>query len=361
MIRKISRSISAKFTLFSVCFIFIILSCLFAYNYYTEKNRTREQFITRCKFLLESYGPLVSRAVSFSDDLALISYMQNIMEQSDVLYTMVLDSRGKVLAHHKAAETGKTYDDAVTQKAVKSSSLEIYTYYPAESKYEVYDVSLALRVSGKKIGVLRTGFSTRELVVGMDRYFEKNLVVGVVILLFCSLGSYFFSHGLMSPIAKLKNIIEDMGQLNFTESTGHRRQDELGELMHTAGQTVELIKGHYIEMENRANQWKNRFELYLKNLGMCFRKGVILTDNENRIIYCDGLTGELMFSDGRNLLGKHILEVTRNIELVDALKFSTENSNQVIQKEIKSASRTVSIITVKDAASQLIGTIICGE
>jgi len=338
----------------------ITLIFLLGYIYNQQKDIVVNQFISRGKFLVNLYGQFLTKALESSDDIALISYTQNIMEQPDVIYTMILDPNKKIIVHHKATEIGKILDDSVSNKIVKSDKLKIIKYYPDDTKYEVYDFSIPLFISGTKIGNLRIGMTTQDIILGMEQYFENLLIIGIFIFVALVLVSYIFSYRLISPIMQLKNIIEDIGQQNFTQELKINRQDEIGELIKTARETIMLIKQYNEEKEQKFIQYKKQFELFIKNIGYSIENIVILTDNENRIVYNNKIATEILSSNEQNLIDKHILDVTRNVEFIELLKTSSETPNKIITKELKSINRTIKIISVKDN-NNLVGTIVIYE
>jgi len=315
---------------------------------------------------LQTYAPLTARSIQFKDDLGLISYMQNLMEQPGILYAMVLSPKGDVLAHNQIKEVGKTYDDLINQKDVKAEGLRVYSFTPeGQAQYKAYGFSIPLSVQGVKVGVLRLALSAREIDISMEKYLEKMLVFGLLVLLAGILVSYLFSSILLSPVHRVKEIIEDLGKgiilsPRFGEAGGKmkgQRSDELGELIKTVECTAQQISEQHKHFEEQITNWRKKFEIYLTKLGQEMKDSVILTDSENRIIYINDLGKKIISSAGDDLIGKHILETARNIEFIDLFKKATKNPQELISEEIKSINRQVRIITVIDDEQNLLGTI----
>jgi|GEM_PF-5140332 len=356
------KSIAFKSALFTAIFLLFILTFWGGYNYRNEKERSQQNLLNQGKFLVQTYGPLATKALQFKDDLALITYMQNLMEQPNVLYAMVLSPKGNLLAHHKATEIGKTYEDVYTQKGLKAERLQIFSFTPEEYPQDkAYDFSLPLIVQGNKSGILRLGISTRELKRAMEKYLENILLISILILLAGSIASYFFTHFLIAPIQRVKEVIEDIGKGNVIGEIKFRRKDELGELLQTAKHTVSQIAEKYKKYETEIANLKERFEIYLSNLGPCLNCGVILTDAENKIVYLNESGKKILLTNEANLIGKHILEVSRNVEFVDLLKKAGKNPNQTIIEEIKSVSQKIKIVSIEDKEKNLIGTLVLTE
>ena len=67
---------------------------------------------------------------------------------------------------------------------------------------------------------------------------------------------------------------------------------------------------------------------------------------------------EIITASHEAVKGKHILEVIRNVELIEALKESSERPNEAVEKALKSAGRNATVVSVKDSNGTLVGTII---
>lgn len=352
------KSIVFKSALFTAIFLLFMLTFWGGYNYRNQKNRSLQNLLNQGKFLVQTYAPLAAKALQFKDDLALITYMQNLMEQPNVLYAMVLNPKGDVLAHHKATEIGKSYVDTLTLKSLKTEQLQILPFTSQEyGKYEVYDFSLPLIVQGNKTGILRLGISTGELKTTMEKYLENLVLISILISISGIIASYFFTHLLILPIQRVKEVIEDIGKGNIIDEIKFCRKDELGELLQTAKQTVSQIAENYKKYESEIVNLKERFKIYLSNLGPCLGCGVIFTDADNKIVYLNESGKKILFTNETNLIGKHILEVSRNVEFIDLLKKATGSPNQVIIEEIKSVNQKIKIVSIEDKEKNLIGTL----
>lgn len=347
-----------KYPLLTTLLLFLVLLFLFTDGYFRERKSLLGQSLNQGKFLIQTYGPLTAKAIQFKDDLALITYLQNLMEQSSVLYALVLSPQGEILAHHQPSEIGKAYNDPLTQRALTASGLQILRLTSGEyPQDEPYDFSLPLMVQGTKKAVLRLGVSTREVKTLLSRYVENRLLISLAALLVGLAGSYFLAYWLTQPLGQVKETIEAMARRDLSETPNISRGDELGELISVAKETARKIAEERKKFEEEISSREKKSQLYLKNLAEQWKGGIVLTDGNNRIICLNELGKKAIFANEEPLPGKHILEVARNIEFINLLKKATKNPNQIISEELKSANQKLKILCMEDEQKNLIGTL----
>lgn len=360
-----------KYPLLTTLLLFLVLLFLFVDGYFRERKSLLGQSLNQGKFLIQTYGPLTAKAIQFKDDLALITYLQNLMEQSSVLYALVLSPQGEILAHHQPSEIGKAYNDPLTQRALTASGLQILRLTSGEyPQDEPYDFSLPLMVQGTKKAVLRLGVSTREVKTSLSRYVENRLLISLAALLVGLAGSYFLAYWLTQPLGQVKETIEAIARRGFgkltpelgpkgdlSETPNISRGDELGELISVAKEAAKKIAEERKKFEEEISSRERKSQLYLKNLAEQWKGGILLADGNNRLIYLNELGKKAIFANEEPLFGKHILEVARNIEFINLLKKATNNPNQIISEELKNANQKLKILCMEDEQKNLIGTI----
>src|SRR4030043_1526818 len=109
------------------------------------------------------------------------NYISDLMQRNDlnIVYAMILDPEGKVVAHNSMIEVGNVYQDEVTQRVLDSWNTLLQ--YPSAS---VLDISTPLAISTKRWGTLRIGISLESLNREIFSLIWKYIVYTVGFIIF---------------------------------------------------------------------------------------------------------------------------------------------------------------------------------
>jgi hypothetical protein len=142
------------------------MSVLAYWNVSREKRLLEDAIIREGKALVESFAIACTNTMLY-EDIGLVeegglldNYISDLMLRKDlhVVYAMILDPRGEVLAHNSITEVGNLYRDEASEKSITSwNTLLQYTF---ES---ILDISTPLAISTKRWGTLRIGISLETL------------------------------------------------------------------------------------------------------------------------------------------------------------------------------------------------------
>jgi len=358
LINKVKGSIRLKFSVFTGIFLILLLAVLSVYIYRTKEKLLYQNLLSRGGNLVRIYNPLVSRAMQFKDDLTLISYMQNIIEQPDVIHTMLIDSNGTVLAHNMVGEAGKNYSNDYVNQLLKLDGLKTFRIRIERHKYAVYDFCIPLFVQGVKAGILRVGFSTREIKLSLGKYIENILLVCIIVLFFGILGSYLFANIILAPLNRVKEIVEDLNKGNPLGEITIKTQDEFSELVNLIKELNKKINDNYQKHQQDIDTLKKNFYAYLQKTGSSMTGEVILTDEENKIVYINDTGKTLLHANQEDITGRHILEIARNVEFVELLKKAMKNPDIPVVEELKSTNHKVKILAIQNESKDLLGIVV---
>ncbi|MGB9629646.1 MAG: ATP-binding protein [Thermodesulfobacteriota bacterium] len=251
-IRNPFRTLQSKFTLYLSILIFGIMSMLAFWNISREKRLIQEVIIREGKALIESLAISCTNTILY-EEIGLVeegglldNYISDLMQRKDlnIIYAMILDPKGKVIAHHSIKEIGNTYHDEHTQKALTSSKTLLQ--YPSD---EVLDLSTPLAISTKRWGTLRIGISlaslkkeTFSLVIKYILYTGLFILLGIMVIAF-----------LFRVITKpLKLLSHEMDEAKWDGQFSHPsivEEDEIGILRKSFYRLLQRIKEDEKERE----------------------------------------------------------------------------------------------------------------
>lgn len=251
-IRNPFKTLQAKFTLYLSILIIGIMSTLAFWNISREKRLLQEATIREAKALIESLAISCTNTMLY-EEIGLVeegglldNYILDLMQRKDlnIIYAMILDRKGKVIAHNSLKEVGNTYHDELTQRLIDSN--QTLLQYLSD---KVLDISTPLAISTKRWGTLRIGISLegfkKEVFSLVIRYI---LYSGLFILLAIIVIAFLFRL-ITKPLKLLSREMDEVkldGEVSSPPMTG---EDEIGILRKSFYRLLQRIKEDEKERE----------------------------------------------------------------------------------------------------------------
>jgi len=157
---------------------------------------------------------------------------------------MILDPKGKVIAHNAMVEVGNLYQDEITQRVLDSWNTLLQ--YPSDN---VLDISTPLAISTKRWGTLRIGVSLESLKKEVSSMALKYLLyTGCFILLATGVIAFLFGF-ITKPLKSLSIEMDETEPGVDPSSFSVTRQDEIGILRRSFYRLLKRIKDDEKERE----------------------------------------------------------------------------------------------------------------
>jgi len=351
MALKIKISLSIKFTFFIIIFLFIILAVFTNFLLSQQKEMLIDQLIKRETTLIKTYAPQCEIALKEKDDLLLFSYLKSILEDENTFSAFILNKDGKVIVHNKTEEWGQIRKGKISERALKAKNLLVQSFKSNGEK--AYNISLPL-LSDSYTFFIAFNISNIDQMIDQRR---KNLYMasGIILFLTLSFSLILINRLVAKPLKQTKSMIEIASKGRLDEEIKVTRRDEIGEVQaafkNLVSQFREINKYHEIEI----NATKKSLNLFLENIGKLVKQGTILVDSNNNIIFLDDLAKEILRLPKGKFTGRHILEVIKEKELLDLLKDSRTQPNQILKTDTREYKALVT--TIQDE-ERLIGTVV---
>jgi len=226
-----------KFVIFTTLLLLVVVLVVGVLMVRREREilteRMRETGIT----LVESL------AIAFTDTLMyeelrlleqgdlLDTYIAQAMARpgTDLVYLMVLDPEGRVVAHNDTTQFGLTYGDAVARRALAAENTLVQRDRSRDGR-ELLDVATPLAISTKRWGTLRAGFSLHRLEAALASGIRQ--ILGLTAILFVvSLGlALALGRMLLEPLRRFARVMERTTGLHDVPTGEVDRRDEIGML-----------------------------------------------------------------------------------------------------------------------------------
>lgn len=350
-----------KLVIAQLTFFFVLVVVLGSIMYFYQKNVLMEQFISNAKTLVKTYALACADAKEAKDDLQLLAYMGRIKKMPDVVKGAILDPEMKVQIHTEKAEIGKVKEgDPISVKIVTSNDFLIQTYQGVGGEYYVFSMPIFLKM--KKIAFLRIDFSSESIGFIMDSYRERAVLAIILMLALVAVGVYVVSFNVGKGISGLMVLSDAIATEKFDESLFKglsQKKDEIGVLAKVLFNTMETVKTNYASYKEQLSFAQMRFHYFLQSIGKYFTKGVMFLDQDNKIIYVNDPACRILSTTTEGNVGKHILEINKNEELMELLSASMTKPNQIMKTSLVSLKTSAAVTTVQeDTTNEIVGIII---
>jgi len=245
--------IFAKFSLLATLAIFAIVATIST----SILKRQRVQFTDR----LIKFGATMSRYVARNipedlleeAELPMYQLVSDIAKSEEVVFVLVLNSKGIIQAHSDISQLGKPYTaQADTQLVFAKDELQLQSYQKAGENILLFTTPVLYQ--GLKIGEVKLGLT--------KKYIEASIFKAKVFILMMTLAitatgivmsmvlSFYFSR----PIQRLVVAVEEIGKGNFTYRINLARNDELGDLGEAINRMAEDLR-----LKDRIQTWFGRY------------------------------------------------------------------------------------------------------
>ena len=238
--------ISIKFKIASLVFViiavvFIAVSIIINH----VKQPLENEIIKKATVVTRDLVRLSSESLQAKNGRWLAKDVDNTkMSDPLVLYALVVDTEGKILAHSDAfIRKGTRPGDPVSLSALNTGSgFNIQNAVDPRTGAGVIDVAGAVIVSGKKQGIARVGYSKVEAEKVINKIKGLILLVAGIALLLMSLISFFVINLMVRPIEQLTQAVRLFGQGRLDKKIIVKTNDEVRELADSFNETFEILE-----------------------------------------------------------------------------------------------------------------------
>jgi len=189
--------------------------------------------------------------VTIEDTGILDRLVKGIASGSDVAYVMILNPKGKIMAHTNSSQVGQVLTDEITKKALEAQEPLVQLAY-TDTKEETYDAAAPIVIkqdqggeSGKsgtpeeRIGVVRVGLSAGPLHKSISSLFTAGVLITALVVALGIMISAFFIRWIIKPIEQMATAAVKIADGDFTQTIEVTAQDEVGVL----GETFDKMSG----------------------------------------------------------------------------------------------------------------------
>ena len=264
VIPEIRMKLSAKSILFiSILIILtsIILSVFFIRH---EAVQIRSSLENRGKSLARNLAYNSEYETIIEDKEMLLNVIKGVMKEDDVVYAIIHDKDGKILAQAEVAapiEISEKVRKTIAQKALKAQETQILSYevkneslYDIASPIKTVDSKKAREEIGlfldeveqegeeEKIGVARIGISLAHMNEQISAVKKIAILLTLAVIGVGILGTILFVRTFVQPIKQLALGTERIASGDLTQRIGVKSTDEIGDLADSFNKMTEDLR-----------------------------------------------------------------------------------------------------------------------
>jgi signal transduction histidine kinase/ActR/RegA family two-component response regulator len=236
-------SLRAKFALPIAVGTILLFGALIPGVLYLESRAVREGAHARGLQLTKVFAHSSVQALVTDDFLALRQIINSIASEPDVLYAMILDPSGRLLAHSDMREAGRLYTDSRSLRAAGAEAALVQELETATAS--AYDIVVPIYVLNERRAVARIGLSLAREELAIRR--TRNLIVTLGVLnLVAGLGlAAWLARSVTRPVRELVQVAQEIATGNLDRTIAIRTRDEVGQLGETFNRMAASLKARW--------------------------------------------------------------------------------------------------------------------
>ncbi len=179
------------------------------------QNNLEEQFFKRAQITSQTFATSTANAILATDIASLESFVEEVMQNEDLLYARVRDS-ASVLAERER------FPGLLERPFMADTGL-------SNVKDDIFDTFAEIRVDGDSYGQVEIGLSTDLLGSTITMIQLKVIMIGVGEILFSALVSFLLGAFLVRRLLDLQQGAHSVAEGNFDFKMNEEGNDELAE------------------------------------------------------------------------------------------------------------------------------------
>jgi len=222
-----------KFSFLNSFLIIAVILGVSIFLFVAEKRLLIQEMEESQKSIIKGLAQVGKESIITNDEILLINYVNLVKKNRGVVYAMVTDTQGKILAHTDVSLLGTIANDAIAIRARSSNELLPQVYADREER-NILDIALPMFINQSKVGIARIGFSQDSLHKIVEETLRKTgkriFGVAIVVLIIGFIGAIILAQMMTKPIKQMAKGAELIGQGKLDTEIEVKSRDELGSL-----------------------------------------------------------------------------------------------------------------------------------
>jgi methyl-accepting chemotaxis protein len=222
---------------------------LYSYLPGQVRNVLEEEILQRGKEAIQNLEKMASGALVLGDENALILVAKGITRTDQILYVVILDKDGRVVAEGGNAKTAATAIERIIPRARQSEADWRQPDQWPGTRDDYYHLARPVFYEQLRVGTLLLGVSTRAATAARNQIQKQVLILGSLALLVSSLLALLLARSLQSPLQKLAAELDPASETKIPVTP--TRIQEFKKIQDQVSRTRELFQRSLQEMESQ--------------------------------------------------------------------------------------------------------------
>ena len=288
-----------------------------------QRNSIVRQMEKRGMTIATQLAAISTRSLLAYDFVTLEQDVEQISDDSDVLYGIILDRDGRVAAYSgQDDKQGTILQDEISQRAAQASTTLIQRVPSQQDEPAHYDITVPVFVtsyvgSGKpeKWGTVRIGLSLQDMYAEIHQTRLHVLLLGLIGILCSTTLAAYLAHRMAAPIRDLTEGTMAVARGELDHVIPVRTRDEIAVLATNFNHMINEVSKHRSELE-KTNQALDQkvHELcilanYNENIRASMTSGLLTLDLDGRFQTCNAAAESIMGLHEVDVRGQHYRDV----------------------------------------------------
>ncbi len=216
--------------------------------FFTQQEREvlLREMTRRGATITRNLATVSTDALISGDHLSLATFVASIMKNEGVAYAMILDEKGKILAHSKISNVGKEYVEPAGLRPLTNEDILIQSFQNQEG-HTLTDIAIPINLrNGVQVGAVHVGMSQKSVTEHVNQAFREALSIAAALLLIGVIVAVFFTNIMMKPVAELMRGVHEIGGGNLNFKIDIKGKNELAILANAFNEMTDNLKELYI-------------------------------------------------------------------------------------------------------------------
>lgn len=251
--RKPSLSFRNKIFLMTIPIVFFVVFIVTG-SYSLLNNREQKKQIKEASGVLsKNLNKQLVPFMAISNYEPLSGFVQDLATDKNVIYAVVEDQKGKVIAKSKNAEEFLSEKTRI-KNTYSSDIYSVQKYFSPGAERWIMEAQVPLFEGNVKYGTVLIGYARELMTSGAGRALKIGLFAGGVGLLVSLGASFLTAYTITKPV---KNFVKDIKIIsggNLDHQVNIRSRNEIGQLASEFNKLTKNLKNTLTEKDNYANE-----------------------------------------------------------------------------------------------------------
>jgi hypothetical protein len=323
------------FLLLFICGVFYPITNLLS----KDKSKNLEVLtVQRVKSALEVLAPYFNKSILNSDDINLITAVNDITKIENITNCFILDANGKVLIDNNTSQWNTEKNTVIYSNAIKNK-MGLLQQIPGKE-------TLLLSKPLVENNTLFCVISVQKANENAKRWKAKYYTIASFTAILIATAIYFLSKLLiLMPFNRIKKSLENKFHGNANGASSNEITDIFDLERDKIASQTQILKDE--------NESLSKIIEYLQYLSAKDSLAFIILNSLNEVVYAYDNTKDILKDNFKK--GSHLLEITKTHDLIQIVEEARENQEKEIKKFIKNYIVTAISISQKD---RVVGTVI---